>query len=105
MNGPSMYLLLTMVSVLALWAFLTALVVGLLLVLKPLEAIRGNMQRIAAGVRAIEQQTAPLADLGRRLPAAAEGARDALDPFTQQLQRFDQTIERHQRTLRRLRTL
>src|SRR6266542_3785514 len=48
----SMPLLLTMVSVLAVWAFLTTLVVGLVLIFKPLEAVRGHVQRILAGVRA-----------------------------------------------------
>ena len=48
-----MTLLLSICSVLAVWALLTVLVLGLLLVLKTLE-------KIAMGVRAIEQQTLPL---------------------------------------------
>src|SRR5919204_100866 len=55
-----MTLLLTICSVLAVWALLTVLVVGLLLVLKTLESIRGSMEKIAMGVRAIEQETLPL---------------------------------------------
>jgi hypothetical protein len=55
-----MSLLLTVYSVLAVWALLTALVVGLLLVLKTLESVRGSMEKIAMGVRAIEQETLPL---------------------------------------------
>lgn len=55
-----MQLLLTILSVLALWAFLTLLVVGLLLILKTLESVRGYLEKIAMGVRAIETETAPL---------------------------------------------
>ena len=55
-----MPLLLTMLSVLTLWSFLMLLVFGLLLVRKVLESVRGNMERITMGVRAIERQTAPL---------------------------------------------
>ena len=89
-----MPLLLTMLSVLALWAFLTALVVGLLLILKPLEAIRGSLQRITAGVRAIERETAPILDLSERLPGAAAMLRGALDPLAGRLRGFDATLER-----------
>jgi hypothetical protein len=55
-----MPLVLTILSVLAFWAFLTVLVIGLLLIHKALEAIRRNLERITMGVRAIEVQTAPL---------------------------------------------
>ena len=58
--GREMTLLLTICSVLAVWALLTALVVGLLLVFKTLESVRGSMEKIAMGVRAIEQETLPL---------------------------------------------
>jgi hypothetical protein len=73
-----MTVLLTMVSVLALWAFLTELVVGLLLVFKTLESIRGALQQIAFGVRAIERETAPLDRLADDLPRAAEELHGAL---------------------------
>jgi hypothetical protein len=52
--------LLTLLSVLAAWAFLTILVIGLLLILKPLESTRRYLEKITMGVRAIEQQTLPL---------------------------------------------
>ena len=55
-----MPLLLTILSVVSLWSFLTLLVFGLLLIRKVLESVRGNMERITMGVRAIERQTAPL---------------------------------------------
>jgi uncharacterized protein YoxC len=53
-------LLLTILSVLAALSFLFLLVVGLLLIYKPLEGIRGTMESITMGVRAIEKQTVPL---------------------------------------------
>ena len=55
-----MPVLLTALSVLAVWSLLGVLVVGLLLVLKTLESVRGSMEKIAMGVRAIEQETKPL---------------------------------------------
>lgn len=55
-----MELLLTILSVVALWCLLTLLVVALLLILKTLESIRGYLEKIAMGVRAIEMETAPL---------------------------------------------
>jgi hypothetical protein len=73
-----MTLLLTILSALALWAFLTVLVVALLLVLKALEGIRGHLQRITMGVRAIEQETAPLGALANEVGPAMGGLRDAL---------------------------
>jgi hypothetical protein len=60
---------LTILSVVAMWAFLTVLVVGLLLVFKVLESVRASLRRIAMGVRAIEQQTKPL---GAHASALAE---------------------------------
>ncbi|NUR54742.1 MAG: hypothetical protein HOQ29_09860 [Acidobacteria bacterium] len=102
MIGESISLLLAMVSVLALWAFLTTLVVGLLLILKPLEAIRALMQRIATGVRAIEQQTALVSRVTPRVPAAAAALQASLDPLTRSLHDLDGAIGQHERALRRL---
>lgn len=56
-----MALLLTLLSVLAFWAFLTVLVIALLLIRKVLEAVRRSLEQVTMGVRAIEVQTAPLA--------------------------------------------
>ena len=55
-----MVLLLTILSVLALWAFLTVVVIALLMIRKTLEAIRRSLEQITMGVRAIEVQTVPL---------------------------------------------
>ena len=95
-----MPLLLTILSLLALWAFLTALVVGLLLVLKPLESIRGSLQRITAGVRAIERETTPIRALGEQLPGAASALRASLDPLALRLRSLDAALERALPTLR-----
>ncbi len=56
-----MELILTILSVLGAWAFLTVLLIALLLVLKVLDSIKVYMEKIAMGVRAIEQETKPLA--------------------------------------------
>src|SRR5919197_4224277 len=82
-----MELVLTILSVLALWAFLTLLVIGLLLILKTLESVRGYLQKIAMGVRAIEMETAPLASraeavdasLGKTVDGVAAAAGSLLD--------------------------
>lgn len=86
-----MALLLTILSAIAAWAFVTVLALGLLLVLKPLQSIRGYLEKIAAGVRAIEQQTGPLAERadtlaaglaevgGRRVRGAADRLADTDD--------------------------
>lgn len=55
-----MELVLAILSVLAVWAFLGLLVLGLLFVEKALESIRVSLEHVAMGVRAIEKQTAPL---------------------------------------------
>lgn len=55
-----MALLLTILSVLALWVLLSVLIIGLLLILRPLQVARGYLEKITMGVRAIEQQLLPL---------------------------------------------
>lgn len=71
-----MALLLTILSALALWALLLVLVVGLLLVLKALESVRGYLEKITMGVRAIEWQLAPLGD---GIPATAAALTETAD--------------------------
>ena len=84
-----MPLLLTVLSVLAVWALLTLLVIGLLLILKPLEAIRGHLQKINAGVRAIEQETTPLEALTGELGPATRELHDALGGLARRLREAD----------------
>lgn len=75
-----MVLLLTVLSVLAVWSLLALLVLGLLVIFKALEAVRRNLEQIAMGVRAIEHETAPLgrdaAALGTNLHSAAAALDD-----------------------------
>lgn len=74
-----MALLLTILSVLAAWLFLAVLVTGLLLILKTLQSVRAHLEKIAWGVRAIEQQTGPLARRLDTLAASMRGAGRELD--------------------------
>jgi hypothetical protein len=60
-------------------------VVGLLLVFKALEGIRTHLQRITTGVRAIEQETAPLGTLAAGLGPAMQELRTALDALAVRL--------------------
>lgn len=64
---PDDSLLLAVLSVLAMWALLGVLAVGLLMVLKTLQSIRGWLEHIAMGVRAIESETGQLGDQVGRL--------------------------------------
>lgn len=50
----------TVLSGLALWVLLIALILGLSRVLRALEGTRASLDKIAMGVRAIEKETAPL---------------------------------------------
>ena len=88
-----MPLLLTILSALALWALLTLLVIGLLLIFKPLEAIRGHLQKINAGVRAIEQETTPLEALAGELGPATRELHDALGGLARRLREADDKLK------------
>src|ERR671939_1485668 len=71
-------LLLTTLSVLAGWSLLGSIAAGLLLVLKPLESIRGTMRKITMGVRAIEVETRPLGPGATTLIGSLGTAADTL---------------------------
>jgi hypothetical protein len=58
-----MPLLLTVLSVLALWSFLTVLVFGLLLMRNTLESVRRRLEQVVMVVRTVERQTEPLGAL------------------------------------------
>jgi hypothetical protein len=81
-------LLLTVFSVLAVWALLGVLYIGLLLILKSLQSVRGWFEKVNMGLWAIEQQTKPLGsradtvgitlgEAGEAFGAAARGLADA----------------------------
>ncbi len=88
-----MTLLLAILSAIGLWTLLALLVIGLQIIYTVLESSRGNLERIAMGVRAIERETQPLAprtetaarlvaeveDRLRRLTSSVEHLLPALD--------------------------
>lgn len=55
-----MMVLMTLASVLAAALLLSVLAVGLLLITKVLQSVRGSLEQIAMGVRAIETQSESL---------------------------------------------
>ncbi len=69
-----MEILLTILTVFAVWALLGVLAVGLLLTLKSLQSIRGWLEKVVTGIRASEQQMAPL---GARVDALPISIREA----------------------------
>jgi hypothetical protein len=78
-------LLLTVLSVLAGWSLLATVAAGLLLVLKPLESIRGTMRKITMGVRAIEEETRPLGPGATTLIGSLGTAADTLGSVSARL--------------------
>ncbi len=74
-----MSLLLTILSVLAVWAFLFILVIALLLIEKVLESVRAYLEKIAMGVRAIEKETSPLSAHAGNLAERLNQANQAVD--------------------------
>lgn len=65
---------LTILSALAAWSLLGVLMAGLYAILEPLKGVRRSLQQIAMGVRAIEQETAPL---GGHIDTVAETLTEA----------------------------
>ena len=80
-----MRLLLTVFSVLAGWSLLGTIAAGLLLVLKPLEAIRATKRKITMGVRAIEEETRPLGPGATTLIGSLGTAADTLGSVSARL--------------------
>jgi hypothetical protein len=87
-----MPLLLTILSVLAFWAFLQLLIFGLYFIYKSLQATRVYLEKITFGVRAIERQSRPLREQGPRLISAVEQADTRLHRLKQQLSRVDANL-------------
>ncbi len=71
--------LLTVLSVLAAWALLGVLLVGLLLVVKSLQSIRHWLEKTTMGLRAVEHQTRDLAARGEALTVSLREAITALE--------------------------
>jgi uncharacterized protein YoxC len=88
-----MPLLLTILSVLALWALLGVLIIGLLLILRPLQSVRGYLEKITMGVRAIEHQTHPLGARADTLKESLEGASAAIEAAARRFADVDRSLE------------
>lgn len=88
-----MAFLLTVLSVLALWALLGVLVMGLLLILRPLQSVRGYLEKITMGVRAIEHQTHPLGTYTGALRESLEGASGTVRAATAHLADVDRKLD------------
>ncbi len=88
-----MRVLLTILSVLAAWALLGVLMVGLRLIMKQLESIRGHLEKIVWGVRAIEQQTVPLEAHADALAASLGETGDAVGAAAGQLDKSSRDID------------
>ncbi len=71
--------LLTILSVLAAWALLGVLLVGLFLVLKSLQSIRHWFEKTTVGLRAVQHQTRDLPTRGAVLVASMRETIDALN--------------------------
>jgi len=84
-----MALLLTILSVLALWGLLAVLAAGLLLILKPLDSVRTRLEQITMGVRAIEQETKPLGARAGTLIAGLSDASNSLGATAQHMAEAD----------------
>lgn len=88
-----MRVLLTILSVLAGWTLLGVLMVGLRSILKPLQSIRGHLEKIVWGVRAIEQQTVPLGAHADTLAASLGETGDAVGAAADQLDKVGRDID------------
>ncbi len=71
--------LLTVLSLLAAWALLGVLLVGLLLVVKSLQSIRHWLEKTTMGLRAVEHQTRDLAARGEVLTMSLRETITALE--------------------------
>jgi hypothetical protein len=93
-------ILLTVLSVLAGWSLLGTIAAGLLLILKPLENVRGSLRKIAMGVRAIEEETRPLGSGAGTLVGSLAGAAEVLGSATQRLDEIAHDLDGVAGTLR-----
>lgn len=87
-------LTLAIASVLASWSLLGVLAGGLLLILKPLESVRATLRKITMGLRAIEQETAPLGPGADTLIAALGQTGGGLSGIAQRLDAVAADLDR-----------
>lgn len=88
-----MTLLLTLLSVIALWALLSVLILGLLLILRPLQTVRGYLEKITMGVRAIEHQARPLGPRAVALIGSLDEANAGLRSAAARIADVDRGLE------------
>lgn len=93
----TMPLLQALLSILLSLGFLTALIAALLLILKLLQSIRGYLEKIAFGVRAIEHQLGPLGDHVTAAGPGLEATTDALERATTELAETERRLVERQR--------
>ncbi|MBW3623661.1 MAG: hypothetical protein KY468_09675 [Armatimonadetes bacterium] len=87
-----MTLLLALLSVFTLWAFLGVLIVGLYVIYKVLASIKVTLEKIATGVRAIEQETSPLGTHALSLRATLGRTASALNVTHQGLKKANRDL-------------
>ena len=86
-------LLLAILSVLAGWTLLGLLAVGLFLILKVLQSVRGYFEKIAMGVRAIEQQLVSLPSHAEEANAALAAAAGAVTTVADRFVEMERLLE------------
>jgi hypothetical protein len=74
-----MEVLLTILTVLALWALLGMLLMALLVIAKTLAGARTSLEKVAAGVRAIEIEVKPLRSGAVHLAETLDRTASSLD--------------------------
>jgi uncharacterized protein YoxC len=90
-----MTVLLVVLSIVLAALLLTVLAVGLLLILKTLQSVRGYLEQIAMGVRAIETQAAALAPGVTGVTQELRPLAETLDRAGRRLSRMSPGLERH----------
>lgn len=86
-------LLLMTLSVLAVWALLGVLLIGLLLIFKALQSTRGWVEKVTMGVRAIEHQMAPLDEHADALVASLDEAATAVLAASRRVERLARELD------------
>lgn len=89
--------LMTLASILAAALLLSVLAVGLLLIVKVLQSVRGYLEQIAMGVRAIEKQS-------EAIPTGMAELVERFSPLAGDLQRAAERLDVAGRGLERRRT-
>lgn len=92
-GGSDVEVLLTTLSVLAVWTLLVLLTIALMLIRQPLKRTRIHLERIAMGVRAIEQQVTPLRGQSKNLTGLLGDANRGLSESSSRLKALDQSLK------------